>query len=374
MKVLHLINTLSAGGAELHLLTLCRKLKARGIDVTVACLREQVKGSRSLRPDFEAEGVSVLNFAEGRRWDRTFLVRAHGVLRSARPDILHTHLPRADFAGLAGRFVSPRPAWVSSVHNVYGEYWSGRRALPILNWVWRKPDAVIAISKAVRDWLVNDRSVPRAKTTVVYYGIDGDLLADGGSDIRSQWGLESNRVVGSLGRLEPRKGHQTLIQAMPAVVEALPDARLVIAGHDPWGYGETLRSLVRKLGLDDNVKLVGFQSDVASFFRSLDLFAFASVSEGFGQVLIEAMAAAKAVLATDVAPINEIVLDGQTGLLSEPTPESFSRATIALLEEPARLATMGQAGQEIVRSRFSAERMAEETVAIYESIARDKAS
>ena len=75
-----------------------------------------------------------------------------------------------------------------------------------------------------------------------------------------------------------------------------------------------------------------------------------------------------------MAPINEIVLDGQTGLLSEPTPESFSRATIALLEEPARLATMGQAGQEIVRSRFSAERMAEETVAIYESIARDGAS
>ena len=374
MKVLHLINTLSAGGAELHLLTLCRHLKAKGVDVVVACLHEHVKGSRTLRPDFEAEGVRVISFASGNRWDPAFFFRTYQTIRSERPDVLHTHLPRGDFAGLVRGLVSPSPVWVSTVHNIYGRYWSGRRALPLLNLVWRRPDAVIAISKAVRDWLVNGRRVPSERTSVVYYGIDADLLSDGDRRLRTQWGLESNRVVGSLGRLEPRKGHQTLIEAMPSVLEALPDVRLVIAGHDPCGYGETLRSLVRKLGLDDRVTFVGFQSDVASFLVSLDLFAFASVSEGFGQVLIEAMAAGRPVLATDVAPINEIVVDGESGLLAEPSPESFARGMVTLLQDPERLTAMGQTGKHAVRSRFSADRMAEETMAVYESVTPGAAS
>ena len=370
MKVLHLINTLSAGGAELHLLTLSRRLKARGLDLVVACLREKVAGSRSLRGDFEAEGVKVVSFEGHGRIDRAFLARTYVTMREERPDILHTHLPRADFAGLVRRFVSPRAAWVSSVHNVYGRYWSGRWALPAVSLAWKSPDSVIAISRAVKDWLIAERGVPAEKVHLVYYGLDPEMPFGRGlparTDGRRRRGADSDKLIGAIGRLEPRKGHQTLIEAMPLVLERVPDARLSIAGHDPWDYGKTLRSLIDRLGLDGKVELAGFQSDVGRFLDALDVFAFASVSEGFGQVLIEAMAASKPVVATDIPPINEIIKHEGSGLLAAPTKEAFADALTALLTQPDRAARMGGRGNGVLRERFSAERMAEETVAVYE--------
>ena len=110
----------------------------------------------------------------------------------------------------------------------------------------------------------------------------------------------------------------------------VPSARLLIAGHDPWGYGATLRRLIDRLGLDEKVRLVGFQTDVVSFLNALDVFAFASNSEGFGQVLVEAMAAGKPVVASRISPLTEIAVDQETGLFVElGNPAMFADALIA---------------------------------------------
>lgn len=369
MKILHLINTLSVGGAELHLLTLSRNLKARGFELVVACLREKVDGSRSLRKDFEAEGIKVINFEGHGRIDKAFLLRTFTTIRQERPDILHTHLPRADFAGLVSRLVSPKIAWVSSIHNIYGEYWSGKWALPILNLAWRKPDSIIAISKAVKEWLVDNQGLSAEKIQLVYYGLDPQRPFTKNDDLpRPVEDVDSNKVVGSIGRLEPRKGHEILIEAMPSILERVPTAHLLIAGHDPWKYGKHLQSLIDHLGLDKRVQLTGFQSDVKRFLDMLDVFAFASVSEGFGQVLIEAMAAAKPIVATNIPPINEIVEHERSGLLVPPTKEAFAEAITNLLLQPGRSLLMGKQGKNIFGDRFSSNRMAEETVAVYKQV------
>ena len=88
MKILHLINTLSAGGAELHLLTLCRHLKRKNVEIVVACLREHVKDSRSLRYDFEAEGIRVIRLQADSRYSSLFLSQITKVLKQEHPDIL----------------------------------------------------------------------------------------------------------------------------------------------------------------------------------------------------------------------------------------------------------------------------------------------
>src|SRR4029077_7530356 len=119
MKVLHLINTLSAGGAELHLLTLCRYLKRRGVSLTVVWLREQVKGSRSLRSDFENEGIEVINLQMDSRYDVRLFSKVTALLKKEQPEILHTHLPRADLAGAFACFFYPSVSWISSVHGIY---------------------------------------------------------------------------------------------------------------------------------------------------------------------------------------------------------------------------------------------------------------
>jgi glycosyltransferase involved in cell wall biosynthesis len=176
-------------------------------------------------------------------------------------------------------------------------------------------------------------------------------------------------LIGSLGRLEPRKGHDTLIRAMPAILARVPDACLLIAGHDPWRYGKTLQALIDDLGLKDRARLVGFQADVSSFFHALDVFAFASRAEGFGQVLIEVMDAGRPVVASRIAPLTEIVEDRLTGLLvAVDDPQAFADGIVSLLGDSARRRRMGEAGRRRIREQFSAETMARRTVRLYESL------
>jgi glycosyltransferase involved in cell wall biosynthesis len=162
---------------------------------------------------------------------------------------------------------------------------------------------------------------------------------------------------------------------MPQICKVVPNARLLIAGHDPWGYGETLHRLIDELGLTEKVRLVGFQNDVVSFLNSLDVFAFATNSEGFGQVLVEAMATGKPVVASKIPPLTEIVAHGETGLLVERgNTKAFAEALTHLLIDPAEQRRMGMLGRERVKKYFTAERMSQETVLLYEELLRRRST
>lgn len=369
LKVLHIINTLSAGGAELHLLTLCRHLKRQGVEIVVACLKEHVKDSRSLRRDFEQEGIKVVNLGADHRFDPRCLVRLVRLFRQERPALLHTHLPRADFAGAFSHFFYPSVPWICSIHGLYSRHWSGKRALPLFSLLWRHADAMIAISHAVKTWLVDERYIPLGKVTVIHYGIETEGFTQPSVHLRQSWGLNGRAVIGAVGSLRPVKGHDSLIKAMPLVSEQVPHASLLIAGHDLWGYGKTLQALIDEFRLNGQVRMVGFQSDVPSFLHALDVFAFPSRSEGFGQVAIEAMAAGKPVVASRIAPLTEIVVEGQTGLLVEPDdPVAFAHAITWLFIHPEEAQGMGRRGQERVQHHFLAERMVAETLSLYETV------
>jgi glycosyltransferase involved in cell wall biosynthesis len=371
MKILHLINTLSAGGAELHLLTLCRYLKQRGVEIVVACLKERIKGSRSLRADFEAEGIRIIDLKADSRYSCRFLRPLIGLVKSERPDLVHTHLPRADFAIFLARVFHPSILWVSSVHAIHSQSWSARWALPLFNLVWRRADAVVAISHTVKNWLVTEHRVPPEKVSVIHYGIDAEQFVRSNVGDHELRGMNRKLVVGSLGRLEPGKGHACLIQGMTEVCKQAPGATLLIAGADTWDYGKELEHLIQNLGLQARVRLVGFQSNVIPFLHALDVFALASRTEGFGQVIIEAMAAGKPVVTSRIPPLTEIVVDGETGFLVEPeNPKAFADAIAWLFAHPEQARDMGRRGHERVYSHFSARRMADETLQLYRSLPR----
>jgi glycosyltransferase involved in cell wall biosynthesis len=373
VKVLHLINTLSAGGAELHLLTLCRQLRRRGVETVVACLREQVRDSRSLRCDFDNEGIRVISLEADERYDLRSITRLVRLVAKERPDILHTHLPRADAAGIFARLLHPTMAWICSVHAIYSEDWSGRWSLPFFNVLWRGTDRVVAISHAVKDWLVKERSLPERKITVIHYGIESERFWKVDSDLREKFCLGDKFIIGTIGRLEPRKGHEYLIEAIDEIRKSIPGAALVVAGHDPWGYGPNLQALTESLDLREHVKFVGFQRDIPAFLSALDIFAFATKSEGFGQVVVEAMAAGKPVVTSRIPPLTEIVVDGETGLLVErEKPDEFARAMHWLLTHPKEGHRMGKQGRERVQNCFSAEKMAEETLLLYDEVLRER--
>lgn len=365
MRVAFVINTLSAGGAELHLLTLSRHLREAGVDVLVGYFKE-VPDTRPLKGDFEAFGIPVTDFKGERAVSPRAFWRALRWVRQVRPDLVHTHLPRADLLGWLCKLSNPSLPWVASVHAVYRRRsWRGRRTLPLLARVWRQADAVVAISQAVADWLVNDMRVPQEKVHVVHYGIDLTPFVQA----KPAAGKGPGPTVGTMGRLDPDKGHDVFLRAARVVAERYPDARFLIAGHDPTGYRPHLQQLIAELGLERQAKLVGFVADVPAFMAELDVFVLASRTEGFGQVLVEAMAAGRPVVASAIAPITEIVTHGVTGLLVPPEdPRSLAEAIVQLLENPnlrARLAA--QARQEAL-SRFSADVMCRKMLRVYRHV------
>jgi glycosyltransferase involved in cell wall biosynthesis len=255
------------------------------------------------------------------------------------------------------------------VHGIYANHWRGRKTLPLFKFIWHQADRIIAISVAVKKWLVKDCGLAPEKVQVVYYGIEPERWSLPSQDLRSKWELNGQLLVGTVGRLEPVKGHDILIRAMPSVVQQFPQTTLLIAGHDPWDYGRVLERLATQLGVGAHLRFLGFQNDVPSFLHAIDVFAFASRSEGFGQVVIEAMAAGKPVVVSRIAPLTEIVVDGESGFWAEPeNPKSFAEKILWLLSHPEEARAMGRRGKERVYTLFSASRMAEETVHIYETV------
>jgi glycosyltransferase involved in cell wall biosynthesis len=156
------------------------------------------------------------------------------------------------------------------------------------------------------------------------------------------------RVVGYVGRLHEEKGLLHLLAAAPAILRTVPDACILLVGDGP--QREDLRQRVRELGLEGNVIFEGFRTDVAAVLSMLDVVALPSLTEGFPNVALEAMAVGRAIVASRVEGIGEIVVDGETGLLVPPAnPTELAACIVRLLEQPTERARL--AGNALRASR-----------------------
>jgi glycosyltransferase involved in cell wall biosynthesis len=361
MNILYVTNTLHRGGAEAHLLLLARGLKARGVHCEVAFLRSTVGGgSVDLRETFEQHGIRTHYLACERSYDLRAGVRLNRLLRSRPWHVLHSHLPRADAAAAFCKLLDRSLTWVSTLHHPYDNAYSGAPLVPLLAPMWRRADGLIAVSESVRQWAIKRLGASSLRTRTIVHGLEGDEQREPRPPGPPGW------TIGSVGRYEERKGHETLIRAMPAVLKEFPEAQLKIAGHDPWGHGEVLRKIIATLGLERHVHLVGFMSDKDAFFHDIDVFAFASLSEGFGIVVLEAMDAAKPPIVSDIAPLNEIICPGTSGLVAGVNDaDSFAAAILSLFRDRERLRQMGAAAQRRVAAEFSQRAMVDRTMQFY---------
>jgi glycosyltransferase involved in cell wall biosynthesis len=171
-------------------------------------------------------------------------------------------------------------------------------------------------------------------------------------------------VVGNVAALVPHKGQRYLVEAAHLVVQEIPDARFVILGEGE--LRDHLERQIREFRLEKHVLLPGFRTDVLGCIKAFDLFVMSSVTEGLGTSLLDAMAAGKAVVATETGGIPEVVDPGVTGKLVPPRdPRAMATAIVALLSDEDTRKSMGEAGLARVRTRFTVERMVAETAAVY---------
>lgn len=356
-RVLYVINDLRRAGAETQLVRLATALDRRRFEPSV-CL---IKSVNDFAADLDAAGVPVRPLGRRGPWDLHVIRRLHGLMDRERPDLVHAWLPFASLLAL----VAGRAARVPAI--VISQRASHEATLPplwrrIYRWSQRRADRVIVNSKAaLREELAAGLLPARAVHIPNALGRREILpLADRGS-----LGLPPGPLVLALGQLSREKGHADLIDAWSTVHRGRPDATLALLGDGPL-RGE-LEDRVARAGLGSSVLFLGFRHPAQPYLRAADLFVQASRTEGLPNSVLEAMAARRAVVATAVGGVPELVEDGTSGLLVPPgRPEALARALLELLGDPARLERFGAAG-EALSGRFSLEGVVAAVEAVYES-------
>jgi glycosyltransferase involved in cell wall biosynthesis len=350
VRVVHVHRIRGISGSERHLLTLLPALAKLGVEPLFLGLDDPAGDSE---PFYRALGVEHLRLSCPRDLDPKLAWEVRRQLARIRPDLVHTHLVHADVYGAVG---AGRASLVSTKHNDdrfrLGPFRYVERALT------RRAGRVIAISESLRRFCVDGVGLPKAKVDVVHYGLD--LLPEPWGDDENVSVPEHARVLLCVSRLAPQKGIDVMVRAFARIREREPQAVLVVLGEGP--ERDRLETLA-----GEGVYLPGRVGDVASWYRRAEMLVHPARWEGFGLALLEAMLAAKPVIASRVGAAPEIVLDGETGLLVQADdPTELVDAVASLLAAPARAAAMGEAGLERARAEFSVARMAERTAAVYE--------
>lgn len=218
------------------------------------------------------------------------------------------------------------------------------------------------------------------KVVTVYNGIDLRQFTPSHRayrKIRREFHLNDNQfVIGIVGALTPLKGHLCFLEAASKVIQKLPETKFLIVGDEIYdtlgnqGYREKLMSKTTALKLNDNVVFTGYRNDIPDIMNALDILVTASIlPESFGRVLIEGMACAKPVIATNIGGMPEVISDGITGILVEPNnADKLAKAIVYLLKRPRMRQQMGNAGRLSVKEHFSLEQQTKKIDQIYDSI------
>lgn len=377
LRILHVITSLARGGAQSHLLALMRGQKRRGHHLDLAYLKDPVmtqEFSEVVPLPLQAHlGYGLDQSVGGQPSYAALLGRLWGLVSAVKPDVLHTHLLKADALGaIAGRFGAARVT-ISSKHN--DEAPLRRRSVALVHgWLSRLDDRVIVLSQHVGRYVAEVGRVPPHKIRLVYYGIDLNrplALSDSAArSLRRELDLSAEApFLLCVARLDPQKGHPTLLAAMRLVLQREPDARLVLVGGAQQAspdYVAELRVQAAAPDLAGKIIFAGERADVPRLMAACDVFVLASEWEGFGLVLAEAMAAGKPVVTTHVSGIPEVVVDGETGLVVPPRDApALADALLRLITDAAVRRRLGTNGYRRVQERFTADRMVDQTIAIY---------
>lgn len=224
----------------------------------------------------------------------------------------------------------------------------------------RRPQKLVAVSNRIRDVAI-ESGVDPTRIMVIYSGIDVALTSNPAEDkrVRDDYHLSDRQpVIGTVANLFPRKGHEYLLQALIEVRKKLPDIHCLIIGEGDNRYRAMLLEMIQTHGLTRVVTLAGFQEDMMAHIAAMDVFVLPSVMEGFGIVLLEAMAMGRPIVATAVGGIPEVIEDHVTGVLVPPRdPKALAQKILYLLENPQVAEKLGHAGRARVVERFSLQQM-----------------
>lgn len=280
--------------------------------------------------------------------------------RAFRAELVHAHDAHALTLALLTRVISPRVPLVVTRRVV----WPPRHPA-----VWRRPEAVVAISEAVRTTLLTAGLDPE-RVIVVRSAVDLEALQHTvPANLRNMLGLPpSARIAVTVGHLSPEKDHGTLLAAARAVAGTAPELHWIIAGDGP--LAATLARMARDLQVDDRVHLLGFVDDYRAIIAAGDVFVMSSVAEGLGTAAIEALGLGRPVVVTRAGGLAEVPGPDAGVVVPVRDPVALGQAVCSIAGDNERREAMGRAARVRAAAIFGIDSMADGMVAVYERVLR----
>lgn len=348
-------------GGQNQALLMLRRLQARGHPAELVAAKGSALGLRA-----QAAGIPV--YYVSRQLFRIPAAREiRGLLRSRRFDLLHANEAHAVTA-----------AWLA--------LWNERELVTLPFLISRRVGYPIAKNRlalaryhraarivANSNWVAEQAAacgIPRQKLTVVHEGVEipARLTVEQKQAARARWGSQDAPLLGCVGVLSPDKGQEWLIRALVSVRQEISEAKLLIAGDGP--CRPRLEALAKELGVANAVIFAGFVSEVETVYAALDVFLLPSFFEALNNSLLAAMAYEIPSIAFNRGALGEIIEDGRSGLLvSGPNVAEISAAVLRLLGERNLAKQFGEAGRQRIEQNFSADKMVDRMLAVYEECA-----
>ncbi|MBX5492925.1 MAG: glycosyltransferase [Chloroflexi bacterium] len=373
-RVVRIITRLNIGGPAIHTLLLTARLdrgRFQPLLVTGATTADEgdmlpLAAQLGVRPYFVPELGRVVRPGQ----DLLALARLVRLLRRLRPTIVHTHLAKAGALGRLAARLAGVPVVIHTYHgHVFHSYFSPLRTRAVLaaeHFLAGLTDCLVTVGERQRRELAAYGFRPQ-QLVAIPLGLDLErfLAPTPRGALRRELGVPADApLVGIVARLVPIKAHDDFLRAAALLHRERPDAHFAIVGD-----GErrpALEGLAAELGLAGCVHFVGWRRDLPAVYADLDVVCLTSLNEGSPVALIEAMAAARAVVATAVGGVPEVVQDGASGLLVPPRdPGALASAVGRLLAEPGHAAMLGRAARAAVYPRYSAQRLVQDIEALY---------
>jgi L-malate glycosyltransferase len=369
--VLFLIDHLMAlGGGETNLLKVVQLMPPELVRCSIATFR--------IKPEIR-QSISVpvyvfpwKRFFHADAWKAVLALRK--LIKTEKVDIVQTYFETSNLWG--GLVAKLSGALLLSSRRDMGILRKAKYA-PAYRLVNRLSDRVLAVSEEVKKFCIDTDRIDPQRISVVYNGVDlKHIAAQAPKDnpfAGADWAGASH-IITCVGNIRRVKGIDVLVRTAQRVCRDLPDAVFVIAGSlYERDYSEEIQAMIRQLGLEKNVKLLGFVADPVPLLKMSDAFCLLSRSEGFCNALLEAMACGVPSVVTRVGGNPEAITDGENGFLV-PVEDDAAAAErlLTLLRDPERRAKIGESGRKSVETRFSADVMIQKLIEVYSGLLAER--
>ena len=344
MKVLHLISGGDGGGAKTHVITLLKRLMKEGINVELLCIMEGV-----FTEEAKKASIPIKIIHQKKRYSLKPILDIKKYIAKGNYDIVHCHGARANYISffIKNSFNIP---FITTLHSDYkldfkDNIYKQAIFMPINAIALRKFDYILAVTKAFKNMLI-ERGFSEKKLKVIYNGINmqKEIKTLDKVEFLKKYNLDYNEnylYVGIAARLQQVKGLKHFLEASKYLLKDNKKIMFLIAGSGT--LEDSMKTYIKENHLQDNVKMLGFISDINSFYNVLDINVLTSYSESFPYALLEGARLKKATVATSVGGIPEMIKDNETGFLVKPhNSKELAKKINILLKDKNLMSSFGE--------------------------------